>query len=383
MPRKGTTPRVAEGLPSSLDDQEKDALAVAWLTQQRVTQTEIKEFLQLRNQTEVSRLRKLAEAKNWLTWNVDWPENADQAEIEKKAFRDLDELKAKLNKVAARMPGGVTIETIRVVFCGDSDDRESRFGEQAGRALVPLIQTARTCAVAWGRTIHATLQGIASQRAPRDDLEFLPISGEPFNYQETTISPSEAAALLSARFGCSGKTRSLQGVGARIPRAEGAEAVDIATIRRFYASCEDYREIFGGDDPLIDRVDMILTGIGDVATSTKDPWFSETVQMEGIDASEFARITGGNIGGVWLPADDATAAKVQEINERWLGIQKRHYVACARRAERERGKIPGVVVLAIEEEKSSIVLRAAGMFNRLICSRALAERLLKEVDTML
>ena len=145
---------------------------------------------------------------------------------------------------------------------------------------------------------------------------------------------------------------------------------------------DSYQQIFGRPGgPLIDRVAMILTGIGDVRTSKRagerasqsDPLYLETAKAED---PEVLGLAVGNIGGVWIARDDLTdqdRRKVEQVNERWLGAQHADFRRCSLNAV--PGQRPGVVVLAVEPEKAGIILEALYLVNVLIISRQLAETL--------
>jgi DNA-binding transcriptional regulator LsrR (DeoR family) len=291
------------------------------------------------------------------------------------AFPSLEVLRRKLND-AARDNRGVPVKHVRVVSCSGRLSRAERFlafGQQAASYVVPLIKQARTCAVAWGRTVNCVVEAVPKQSTPSPTLRFMPISGEPINHTDTGVSPSTAAKKLAQAFGCDEHCLSLQGVAARIPKEFDASA---KTIRRFVNMCRAYEEIFGGKDPLIDNVDLIVSGIGDIDSSTSDPWFRETAECEGIN--DLSQIAAGNVGGVWIPKDPRSTAqsrRIAQVNQRWLGIQREHFENCARRGDRRDGG-PGVVVLALEPAKAAIVLRAMGMVNHLIIEHDLAEAIL-------
>jgi len=166
---------------------------------------------------------------------------------------------------------------------------------------------------------------------------------------------------------------SLRGVQARIPKSVAIRDTQ-GIARDLVGYSNAYEKIFGrpgtAERPLIARVGMILTGIGDVTTSEKDPWYSETADAE--DQSVL-QLTQGNIGGIWIPRPDlstADAEQVNKMNERWLGAQLDHFVRCSRGADLERH--PGVVVLAVEPGKAEIILEALDLINVLIVSYPLA-----------
>jgi hypothetical protein len=214
---------------------------------------------------------------------------------------------------------------------------------------------------------------------------FLPIAGEPTNFEPNGVSPSDAASILAAAWPQS-VNLSLRGVQARIPKSVYEH--DREGIARQLANySKNYKWIFGGPGkPLIDRVAMILTGIGDVRTSTRageetpqaDPWYRETAEAEDAEVLELAV---GNIGGVWIARHDVSAEEsrmVEQVNERWLGAQHADFRRCSLNADPVQR--PGVVVLAVEPEKASIVLEALYLVNVLVISRQLADALAEKLD---
>jgi DNA-binding transcriptional regulator LsrR (DeoR family) len=360
------------------------ALTVAYLTSESRKQHEIAELLHI-SQAEVSRLLRLARDHDWIDWEMHWPDDADQASIKRRALPELADLQGRLNDLDPHK-GGAPFAA-HVVHSGpvslDHDERLKQFGRLASEHVGPLLSETETCAVAWGRTIRSTVDGISAMQAKalpgmkvkaRPGMRFMPISGEPFNHKDTGISPSTAARLLSKVFGCEANTLSLEGVAARIPKVLGEE---VSTIRRLFNMCHDYEKIFGGDSPLIESVDMILSGIGDIESSENDPWFRETAEAEQMDKTDLNEIAVGNLGGVWLAKDPGSKlqrSRIEQINKSWLGIQEEHFVGCTRRAS-ERGS-PGVVVVAIGPAKAEIVKRSMGMINHLVIDHDLAKAIL-------
>ena len=111
---------------------------------------------------------------------------------------------------------------------------------------------------------------------------------------------------------------------------------------------DNYQAIFGRPgSPLIDRVAMILTGIGDVRTSKRageqasqsDPWYLETAKAEDPTAEDpkVLGLTVGNVGGVWIARDnlpEQDRLEVQQVNDRWLGAQHADFRRCSLNAVR-------------------------------------------------
>ncbi len=371
---------------AELNERDRLALAVAHLLTQDRKQKEIENLLKISSQSEVSRLVTHARNMGWLRTSVEWPAgvvDSEKEEIKNRGFGNKEQLERKINDIAIAR-GGVPVKTLHIVYSGSdlsNEERLMRFGIAAADVIVPLAANAKTCAVAWGKTVKSLIDAIRNRDCSTvENLVGLPISGEPFNNTDTGTSPSAAARYLCEAFG-SNNWLSLQGVPARIPKELSKDA---NTIRRFLKKCDDYKDIFyekEGRGPFMKDVGMIISGIGDVITSENDPWYRETAEMEDQGEGDLMKITIGNIGGVWIPKDSDNPEqekKISAINERWLGIQKVHFESCAKRCN--AGEASGVVVIAVEEAKAHILHRVIGMVNHLIISQPLAQALLDIPD---
>jgi DNA-binding transcriptional regulator LsrR (DeoR family) len=353
------------------------ALAVAHLTSLNKIQTQIQAELNLRHQKQVSNLLQRARAKGWIQERVNFPPNLSEHDIDMiKAlgFSRRKELQNRLDTIAKERRG--VLVKVHVVHAEITTDRYTQYSKAAAQELetqLTRMPQGGSCAVAWGRTVHRAIEAMPAVD-PGQDILFVPVSGEPMNYAETGSSPSLNAQQLADK--CHSARLSLRGVPARIPKDLALEA---GTIRRFMGKCHHYRDIFHEPSPLMGKLDMIISGIGDAATSEDDPWFKEIKELEGDEgANDLRAVAAGNIGGVWIPkssTNDSDRKRLREINSRWLGIQEEHLLACAKKAS-QNPKCPGVVVLAIEPEKAGIVHRAIGMVNRLVITQPLALALL-------
>lgn len=355
-----------------LDARSRKALAAAHLASEGANQEQIRRHLGLAHQPEVSRLLSLARERKWLSWRIDWAATGlspgDVDAIKGMGFRLKDELHERLSALG-RDRAGIPLKSLSIVHGGGDLGEPATYetyGAAAAGYLRPLIARAGTIAVAWGRTISSVVNSLAKERAYPEKL-FVPVSGEPLNYNGSGLSPSVLTEQLADIFG-SRERLSLRGVPARIPKDLARQE---AAIRRFVGQCRDYRRIFGGTRPLIEHVDMIVSGIGDTTTSRNDPWLLEIQEMEGL--KNLRAMSAGNIGGVWwLPQERSDRKRISELNRRGLGIQQAHFEACARRGHANQGA--GVVVLAVEPEKANIIRLSMGMVNHLIISEPLARK---------
>src|ERR1700753_2679623 len=106
-----------------------------------------------------------------------------------------------------RADGGNPFKRLHVVATpewqgGDEDARKdafSTYGANAAEIVASYIDEAASCSVAWGRTIDATVRHIRSRaKAPGPAKVFMPIAGEPANYEPRGVSPSDAARILAS-----------------------------------------------------------------------------------------------------------------------------------------------------------------------------------------
>lgn len=370
----------------SLSEKDIEALKVAWLVASKRKQADIMEDLNLPNQPAVHRAKKLAKRRGWLTYSIDWPQQLDDSkiqEIKDAGFSNRKPLEAALD-LSARSRNSVSFGTLHVVDVDDGGDDgrvSEQFGSECAKIVGPMLIKSRYCGVSWGRTVLAICHALGAVRYPRADAVIFPVAGEPLNFR-SDLSSSAASLiltqLLNSKMNSDGKKYELilHGIPARIPKNDfGIQ--DAMTIKKFVNCSDAYQDIFKkykSGKPLVERMDMLLTGIGNFATSTNDAWFKDFLQMEGEEARRY--ITPGNIGGVWLEDDKSTQSEkdaIKSVNERWLGIKKSHIVECGKRATKSGA--PGVVVLATGADKSTIAQAVMGYVNHLVIDRSLASAL--------
>jgi len=368
------------------------------------TQKQIADQANLGTQAQVSRLLTEAREKGVLREILELPLDLSPEErqkIESSFFPRHTALENALAQKARELndtkaDGGSFFKRLHVVGAGgleDQNDTAAReraflaFGVGAAEIVADYIDQAAMCCVAWGRTIDATVRYVRPRNTPASGKKFMPIAGEPTNHEPNGVSASDAARTL-ARAWPGSQALSLRGVQSRIPKSV-YQAGNDKIARELVGFSKHYKEIFGPSDPdrpLIGRVPMILTGVGDVRTSKRpiegvgpsDPWYLETEEAEGSEVLGWAE---GNIGGVWIARDDASAEQKKQINEvntRWLGTQHDDFKRCSRNADMERNR-PGVVALAVEPEKKKIVLETLYLVNVLVVSRQLADALADEL----
>lgn len=369
-------------------------LACAYLATLGLGQEEIKDQLDLQSQSQVSRYLSRARDDRMLVQRMAWPEDVDddhKAAIEHLAYRRRRELLQLLRarSKANEHRGGVELQSVHVV----PHARDLRaFGAASAPIVHRYLKQASTCAVAWGHTIESIALVLDARRTLSGPSRFVPVAGSPLNYaEEVGMSPTRAALTLSHAYGCEQKVPSLRGIPVRVPK-KLADTETFDALEVFVHRSNAYEELFvgtGGDTAVMNRVDAILTGIGDFRTLAERPdaWVQEIIDAEREDDEDaehaFERlrsVTVGNVGGVFLerPGADDPDGLVDGINRHAFGIKAEHVLACAQRAASDpSGRTPGVLVVAREKQKAEVVLEALGMVSRLIVSRELADELLE------
>lgn len=351
-------------------EKDKKAMAVASLVYQGRSQSAIQDALQIPSQAEVSRLLKLAKENEWVCWKLNIPEEV-LPEIRAMAYPRLGELTEVLDELA-RQNNGVRVRHVAIIHTRDAEPKARRmqFGGQAQRYVVPLLQNPKTnvCVVAWGQNVKSAVDAVQRQNGEYSHLLFVPACGEPRGHTDDSITSTKAAERLAFAFNT--KNLSLNGVAARIPKRLTSKA---NVIREFVSGFKDYEKIVSGPDAALDKASVIISGVGDAKSSQSDAWFLETKELEEVD--DLHTIAAGNIGGVWLPASTKHQRRIDEINNRWLGIQLRHFDKCARAGDRSG---LGVVVVAMEPQKARIIRHAIGRINHLIIDERLADAILDE-----
>lgn len=376
-------------------------LQCAYLAAQGMKQADIAKALgnQL-GQSQISRYLKEARNRSELLEKVEWPDNfeeSDREAIKRAALpeHDREELLALLNSWRPSR-SSPRVRDVHVVYAGEDKDPTRPtttdtevFGRNAAPIIAQMFKSTSICAVAWGETIRAIVNAIGPYAEAEPAPQFIPLCGQPLNHHtESAVTSSAAALALTEEFGSKENTRySLRGVPARIPRGLDKNLSDVAhpqatvnhVMRSFVDTCQHYREIFGGDDPLIAQADMILTSIGDIAGVEHDPLYQDMKDSEDVEDDYLKTITSGNICGTWLPTDPKSedhVREVQGINDRWLGIKQDQIKECAMTVGVEGLAAPGVVVVAADPMQANIIKLAVGLINTLVISPELAQALL-------
>jgi DNA-binding transcriptional regulator LsrR (DeoR family) len=231
--------------------------------------------------------------------------------------------------------------------------------------------------VALGTTLRGAIDGLSDMdvtpSARQLPVWFVPTCGETLGEETNTLSSSWLALnldkLVNKRADCH---FSLRGVMNTIP--VDASAIETDTIRTFVVERADgWQRIFGEPDAAVEKLDAIMTSLA--PSDQEGRLLPRELAKAGITEKEFIQHVWYDIGGVYIPRNE-NDARVRLWNERSTGIKMKHYDSCAVRALAK--DTPGVIVLAIWENKGEVVLDAVnrGLINTLVIDESLGEKLL-------
>jgi DNA-binding transcriptional regulator LsrR (DeoR family) len=267
------------------------------------------------------------------------------------------------------------------------DARAQRFGRLAAPRVQELLPAMNLAGVTWGKTIARLVDGLQhlNPQTPAlpDRVRFVPLTGEPLTFPDPETSSSNLAHRLNEIVnGRADVVHSLTAVPAFIPAkftGRGRQA-----IRAFIAEIAGYRVIFAAEgadgrrqEPLADRLDCIITGVGTVSPGVSGRLLDDRVVAEDITKERLQERVIGDIGGVFLPRSPRDGV-VRGINERWTGVRLEHIARCAAAAARDPSRV-GVIVLALGRAKAEILLECVrgGLINELIIDHDLAQALIQ------
>ena len=371
-------------------DMTLEAQAAAYLSSQGNDQAKIGIVLNI-SQGEVSRLLATARREGWIQTRCMLPDDAVAA-VEQLVFTRRNDLRDKLRR-EAEQNGVSPVREIRVLHSGGEatdpagwDARLIRFGRLAAARLQELVPRMGLVGVTWGKAIARVVDGLRllNPQAPNlaRPVRFVPLTGEPLTYPDPETSSSTLAHRLGELFVPGLHAfQSLAAVPAFIPARFPRKSH--STIRDFIAEIAGYRMIFEQTDrdgraqePLVDRLDTIITGVGTVSPGVSGRLLDDRVVAEGVTKEQLQDRVVGDIGGIFLPRN-ARDRIVKGINERWTGVRLEHICRCAEAAARDPANA-GVIVFAMGAAKAQITLECvrAGLISELIIDHDLAQALL-------
>lgn len=365
----------------SAEDNEEIAVLMA---EHMMPQADIGVLLEVSTAT-VNRAVKDATRDDLLVWRYEVTEKvSDEARLRANSRRKITPLKDALGNLE-RGNGERCLQELHVFESGktsrDHDVPIRHFARPTAAYLSKQLirQDVKRIGISWGvallSVVNAMRANLSNHPREADPVMCIPIAGSPpeVEHYNKTSSANLAGALSRLLNGSEREPASFS-VGGWIP-VEFSDR-DRAVIRKFCFTSPSYEKAFC-DGGTVHKLDCVLTSVG-ASRDFEPPWLKMAAKASQLSVNEFNALTVGNISGCFLPVPglDARGRKVLDgVNERWLGIQFQHLQNCAAAALRKR--TPGVVVLAIGEEKAEVVLEAIKhkLVNIVCCDMRLMKRL--------
>ena len=351
-----------------------------------MSQEEIGSALGGLSQPQVSRLLAHAEKKRYLLVERRFVEDG----IPPETLRQIQEvmtpagLTGVLHDLGQAL--GVRVPNVRVFGSGPGTTtdamriRRNRFGRTAAGRLDELLQDAKVVGVAWGRTISAMVDGLEPLRAAsRDDriVQFVPVCAELIALAQKGYSSSRLAERLDNIYNRGrGEPIHLTGFPAYIPKHY--DEVAQRSIRQFVEDSPNYGRVFSGPEPMIDRMDALITSVG----SSRSPVLGSTAELVlagGEEEAQLRTLIVGDLGGILISRPDAAEDQthlVEKLNDMWTGIRIEHVKMIAQRAADDPSRA-GVIVAALRAERGETIfeLIRRELVNELILDDDAAEGL--------
>lgn len=254
---------------------------------------------------------------------------------------------------------------------GAMAQRRKKFGKTAAGRVIELLAGQRIAGIAWGRTLHAVIEGIAASHLPLgdvDDVEVVPVCAELLLTSQRELSSSRLAEALTRIFRTDGEDAlQLTGFPAYVPRHYGE--IMQAAAWQLIRDAPNYERIFSGRDALVSRMDVLITSVG----FSESPVFGgldDLLRAGRVDFETLRDLVIGDLGGLLIARPGATSAQkalIDELNRMWTGISLDQVAGIAARAH-ESPERSGVIVLALRAEraKTLIELIRRGLVNQLV-----------------
>jgi len=372
------------------------SLTVAYLaSEENMTQEQIAAHLVL-SQSAVSRLFKQAQSyvieQKPYRFKRDMVDDATWNLILQKA--SVQKLAPLLDKFAIDCghPRGPVLRVIQLPESGAAKDLTKRFTAFTNQAA-PLVRSLlmrnsiETCGITWGFMLWDLSMGLRGMGVPapwrRRPIRFIPLTGDPLQDRKL-FPPSLTSSNISAEMskianGDEYRAPWLGLVPAYIPDQFRGAALN--GIERLIHMVPEYEEIFGakGRPGIAYELDAILTSVGP-ASNPLGFGMGRLLGSLGQRLKQLSDQIYGDIGGVLLPQNpDRPSALIRSIERRWKGLNHEHLETCARRAFSDDPAMgrPGVIVLAVGEDRAQVVLHAVerGLINHLIIDQRLEKAL--------
>jgi hypothetical protein len=306
---------------------------------------------------------------------------------------------SRIERALNRRLAGISEQFLQLrVFAGGPSNEPDNILETFVLQAAPFLRTLLTeppltnVGVGWGWTVFQTVRIFERDGRPTDSnkeikqgkrpIQFIPTCGEQLSDRRATMSSTGIAYHLDWYINSDDEHRgghhlSLRGVPARIP--DDTPPKIVGAIREFILRrSEGWRRIFSGKDPLAENLDAIITSLAPIKQKGRR-FPDELVSVARINRKELGRRVEYDIGGVLVPRNDGDEL-VARWNNFWTGIKLDHYKKCSSNACRSRS--PGVVVLAVGENKGKVLLDAVrnGYVNTIVIDETLGDSLLRLLE---
>lgn len=342
---------------TNFDDNELIVAAAILRCEDGLTQEQIANRLGL-NQPAVSRLLEQARRKAWLNPNPQL--TCPDVGLVTKARAKLRTASRLAETLRQLVPANEGLRHVTPV-----DTVDGVLGSTVVAVFKELLVGVSRVGVTWGRTIRnltSELKKCESTLRRASPIQFVPLCGEPLRDRTDPVkySSSAIAAELTSIFnGGDQKPVSIAGVPAFVPDTFSTQ--DRQVIERFIAQVAGYADVFSPRDsqrPLVDDLQAIITSVGVASAKHRGIFLSERLQLGDIRDDDLQEDIIGDIGGVILGREGLPPKKqkrIDELNDRWLGVKKHHLERCVQSAN--EGSNPGVIVLAFGKHRLEMVTR--------------------------
>ncbi|MGA9567707.1 MAG: hypothetical protein WBS19_19435 [Candidatus Korobacteraceae bacterium] len=288
--------------------------------------------------------------------------------------------------------------SVRVFTCGPCSndlERMAKLGKLSAFLVRNLLLRSRSCGLTWGGSLNGVVMGLRDLPLPApwagQDIECIPLSGEPLTTERASYSSSNLARDLGIIInGDKYDAPSLAMVPAFVPDAFKKYERD--GVWRLIELVEAYTDIFGPhkngnavprgtkqSTPLAFSLDMILTSVG---SRERPLGFGQGVLFDKISVSarELKSLIVAEVGGVCIERPKLNAEKSEQlktVQTSWTGLRKEHLEACAQRGSDLLKGPPGVVVVSGGAGRAAVIceLIKRGLINHLIIDEVLAQEL--------
>lgn len=381
------------------EERKVDMLATVYLAKEGRKPGEIADLLGI-TPVAVSRHLKLARKELYLRNEIVFvQENVSADEMMKVRQRVTRQaLENRLNELAYSH-GTMRKLSLRIFPCGpcrDDQERMRKLGADAALLVRQLLLRSKSCGVTWGGMLKGVVDGLRGLHIPgrwagQEDIQCIPLSGEPLGEERASFSSSSLAHDLGTILnGDQYDAPSLAMVPAFIPdrffkhEKEG--------VWRLIKLVKSYKKIFGprtngaaassaGTGGMAQRLGMLLTSVG---SHEKPLGFGIGVLFKEmkISSSLLRSLIVAEVGGVLIPRDDLSRAQrklLDTVQSSWTGLGLRDLEECARQGSDPFSGPPGVVVVSGGKDRAVVVceLVKRGLINHLIIDEVLAEELEK------